>query len=139
MAGPRISYSAALTGAPGTTSSTLLRKTGPSATLDPGLEYVKKRLHDGVLDRGTVNPFNRAHGERLELGSFRNHTDLLVRGAATLSLDSDAQLTVAQEIPFLGEHVVIARLLDGNLTGRSKKNWWGSLQRRAAPGTVHFY
>lgn len=91
------------------------------------------------MDRGIVNPFARTDGERLEHRSFRNHAGLLVTGAVTLTLEAEDQLTIAQEIPFLEEHVVMARLLEGDMTGHGKDSWWESLIRIASPGTVHFH
>lgn len=151
MAGTSGNYRAALTGSPrnppvaplhaGPSAHAAPLHAGPSAHAAPDneLEFVRQRLQAGSLEKSTVDPFHKMEGEQLAHGSFRNHARLLVRGTAPLTLDDAAQLTVAKEIPFFSEHVVLARIIDGDIPGTGPKSWWDSLRRLAAPGVVYFY
>lgn len=106
---------------------------------DAGLTILRTALDKAPFDRNTVNPFQRADGESLPCGTFRNHQGILVRGTTSFNLDLESQATVAQDIPFLSEHVVIAYVVDGDLQGLALTAWWDSLSELAAPGQVNFH
>lgn len=106
---------------------------------DPGLSILRTALDLAHFDRGPVHPFQRDARESLPRGTFRNHQGLLVRGTASFTLDVDSQATVAQEIPFLSAHVVLACVVEGDIQGVSTDSWWESLRELAAPGKVNFH
>lgn len=127
MASPGSSYKDAVSGLGGGVQS------------DKGLVRLRQAYASGHFDRGTVSPFQKVEGESLPRGSFRNVDGLLVRGAVSFILNSDDQRTVAQEIPFLEEHVVIAYIVDGALQGDGVNQWWAALREIASPGAIHFH
>lgn len=106
---------------------------------DPGFAILRTALDRAHFDCGPVHPFYRKVGESLPRGTFRNYQGLLVRGTVSFTLDTEAHGTVAQEIPFLYEHVVLACLVEGNLHGPATDAWWESLREIAAPRQVNFH
>lgn len=106
---------------------------------DPGMSFLRAALATGRFDRGPVDPLRRMDGETLPRGTFRNFQGLLVRGAVSFTLTSEDQNTVATEIPFFEEHVVIACLVEGNFQNSAGNSWWHTLQELAKPGVVNFH
>lgn len=141
MVGARGSYREVLSGGQGGPQAQPIPSITAAAHAPPGngLDFVRHALAAGFLDKGTVNPFHGDAGDRLDRGSFRNSEGLLVRGATLLTLDTEEQDTVAKEIPFLADHVVLVRLLEGVLSHTGPDSWWVSLGVIAAPGKVHFF
>ena len=110
-----------------------------SGLADRGLLFLRHAFDEGQLVRGPVNSFHQRDGERLPRGVFQNHAGLLVRGAVNCTLTLEDQQTVAQEIPILLDHVVVASLVTGNVQGDGPCSWWTTLQDLASPGAVNFH
>ncbi|KAG0572344.1 hypothetical protein KC19_VG087000 [Ceratodon purpureus] len=132
MASAAASYKTTLLGISGT---------GARVSMAPanGLSFLHTALATGRFDRGPVDPFHRMEGESLPRGTFCNFQGLLVRGAVYFTLNPTDQQTVATEIPFLVDHVLIACLVEGTLQDSAGTSWWDSLQELAKPGVVHFH
>ena len=106
---------------------------------DSGLTQVRAMLSQAHFDCGPAHPLVPAPNESLPRGTFRNFQGILVRGTIPFTLAAEDQETVAQELPFLTAHVVIACVVEGDLQGQASTAWWASLQQVAAPGAVNFH
>lgn len=85
---------------------------------------------------GELHPFQRADGEKLPPGWFRNSDGLLVRGAASFNVMNDDLVVLEREICFLRDHVIIARTTGGDLMRQEETTWLSSLRPRASPGCI---